>query len=87
MNTTLTFGKYIDTNVRGIVDADRYHAFWLMAQPWFKARHPALFSELRRVLAKRLTAEVEEERRAAERRSLPPRAVSVAELCSGDDLA
>lgn len=86
----LRFGRYAGEPIAHVVDADRRYAFWLMSQAFFKDRYPDLYSEARRLLAKRLTAEYEEEKalreRAAARELLPPgeryKFISAAELCS-----
>ena len=84
----LPFGKYAGQRVSAVVQADQRYCLWLMATPFFRKEHPALYSALRRGIAKQLAAEVEEERRQAEfaaRRAVDPannpfRVLSVAQL-------
>jgi hypothetical protein len=92
MDTTLPlalrFGRYAGEPIFRVVDADRHYSHWLMGQPFFKDRYPDLFSELRRLLAKRLTAEYEDEKAARQRAAAPVAGterftlVSAADLCN-----
>jgi hypothetical protein len=89
VNTTLPFsfcfGRHAGEPLATVVDADRDYTHWIMGQPFFRERYQDLYSELRRLLAKRLSAEYEEEKRARERASLPAaerfKPVQAAEFC------
>jgi hypothetical protein len=84
----LPFGRHRGETVLHVVDADRNYAHWLMGHPWFKRKYPKHYSELRRLLVKRLTAEIAEEEELRELAKLPRefKFISAGELC-GRDLA
>jgi hypothetical protein len=79
------FGRYAGEALATVIDADRNYAFWVMGQPLFRERYADLYSELRRLLAKRLSSEYEEEKAARERAKLPAserfKPIQAAEFC------
>jgi len=80
VHNALPFGRYVGQDVVTIVDYDRRYTHWLLGQPWFEEKHPALFSAVRRRLVKSLAAEVEDERTAVERQRGPHQVLSAADL-------
>jgi hypothetical protein len=78
--TVLTFGRHKGKDIRDIIDADWNYVHWLMGQPWFQTRHRGLFCQLRRLLGKRLLAEVREENDYFAHRHDPPRIYTASEI-------
>jgi hypothetical protein len=84
----LTFGKYAGHDVRYVVDANRGYALWLFARPFFRTKYPKHYAEVRRLLVKRLTAEIKEEEESRELEARPRgerfKLLSADEFCNTD---
>ena len=82
LSNSLRFGKHAGASLLSLVDSDRQYCHWLMCQRWFELKFTDLYLELRRLLAKRLTAEhaeyVRQREHAAEQR--PIRVLAASEL-------